>query len=285
VFLEWLSGHGVEIRSDKVMVTPAALDFQVGLYCAARDRLKELAAGVPQGTPGVVAVTIKCHYEMSLSCQGCTACLLPAFLPFGADAEGPQPIMPCACEGDLNGAATAALLHALNPTVPPLFGDLVAFRPDHILLRNCGGSSVYWAGRSADAEKSLPRVSLRANLHGTSGSAVHYETPPGGPVTFARLFRQEGRFAMLLGEGKILAAAEGSRYDDPWPHTRLVLGVDSALFFRALPCNHGTLTEGSLAAQVETACRHADIAVYRCDQEPALHRLIGNRGSAGEARS
>jgi len=266
------------------MVTPEALDFQVGLYLAARDRLGELTAGEPLGSPGVAAATIKCHYEMSLTCQSCTACLLPAFLPFGEDAEGPRRIVPFACEGDLNGAVTAALLHVLNPTVPPLFGDLVSFRPDHMLLRNCGGSSVYWAGRSGDPARSLPGVSLRANLHGGSGAAVHYETPGGGAVTFARLFRQDGRFGMLLGEGRILSAAEGTAYDDPWPHTRLALGVDPALLFRAIPCNHGTLTEGTLSREIETACACAGVPVFRCDDEEGLRRLIRSRGAAGEGR-
>jgi L-fucose isomerase-like protein len=281
-FLAWLKGHGGEIEYDEVMVMPAALDFQVALYLAARDRLEELALGDSPGSPGIAAASIKCHYEMSLTCQGCTACLLPAFLAFGVDAEGPRRIIPFACEGDLNGAATAALLFALNTAVPPLFGDLVSYRPDHVLVRNCGGSSVYWAGRSADPARSLAGVRLRANLHGKSGAAVHYETPDGGDVTFARLFRQQGSFGMLLGEGRILQEAEGSSYDDPWPHTRLALGVDTALLFRAMPCNHGTLTEGRLASEIETACGYAGVPVFRCDEENGLRRLIGARRTASK---
>jgi L-fucose isomerase-like protein len=282
-FIDWLKGHGVEIEYDEVMVTPAALDFQVGLYLAARDRLDELAAGDPPGSPGIAAASIKCHYEMSLTCRGCTACLLPAFLPFGVDDEGSRRIVPFACEGDLNGAVTSALLFTLNKAVPPLFGDLVFYRPDHMLVRNCGGSSVYWAGRSTDPSRSLAGVSLKANLHGKSGAAVHYETPGGGDVTFARLFRQQGSFGMLLGEGRILPASEGSAYGDPWPHTRLALGVDAALLFRAMPCNHGTLTEGRLASEIETACAYAGVPVFRCDEEDGLRRLIAARRGVKES--
>ena len=175
LFLAWLASHGAEVRRDQRMVTTAALEFQVGLYLAARDRLDELDGGEP-GELSVAAASIKCHYEMSLTCQGCTACLLPAFLPFGQDAEGARGIIPFACEGDLNGLVTVALLHALDPSVPPLFGDLVTFRDDHMLLRNCGGASVYWAGRSLDPARSLPRVRLSANIHGRSGAAVAFET-------------------------------------------------------------------------------------------------------------
>jgi L-fucose isomerase len=278
-FFAWLASKGASVHRDAKMVTPASLDYQAGLYLAARDRLDEMER---HGGAPVVAAGIKCHYEMSIACQGCTACLLPAFLPFGVDAEGPRRIVPFACEGDLNGAVTVALLHALNPSVPPLFGDLVAFRADHVLMRNCGGSSVYWAARSSDPERSLPDVTLGANLHGKSGAAVHYETPAGGPVTFARLFRQDGRFGMLLGEGLVTAAGEGSRYEDPWPHTRLALGCDPALFFRAAPGNHGSLTEGALAREVEVACGYAGVPVYRCDDDSGLRALLRSRGTTGE---
>jgi len=281
-FHAWIKGLGAQIVYDDVMATPAALDFQVSLYLAARDRLRELGGGEGSASPGLAAASIKCHYEMSLSCQGCTACLLPAFLPFGVDAEGPQAILPFVCEGDLNGAATAALLHQLCPEVPPLFGDLVSYGPDHVLLRNCGASSVYWAGRSSDAASSLSKVRLSANLHGRSGAALGYETPPGGAVTFARLFREQGRFGMLLGEGKILAETPGSRYADPWPHTRLDLGVDTRLLFKAMPCNHGTLTEGALASEIETACAYAGVPVFRCDGDAGLHRLIAERAVSGK---
>jgi L-fucose/D-arabinose isomerase len=280
-FFAWLASQGAAVRRDPKMVTPASLDYQAGLYLAARDRLDEMES---DGGAPVAAASIKCHYEMSIACQGCTACLLPAFLPFGADAEGPRRIVPFACEGDLNGVVSVALLHALNPSIPPLFGDLVAFRPDHILVRNCGGSSVYWAARSIDPDSGLPGVTLGANLHGKSGAAVHYETPAGGPVTFARLFRQDGRFGMLVGEGTVAAASESSRYDDPWPHTRLVLACDPALLFRAAPGNHGSLTEGRLAREVEVACGYAGVPVYRCDDDSGLRALLRSRGAAGEQR-
>jgi L-fucose isomerase len=277
-FLRWLESHGTAVTYDAKMLTQAALDFQVALYLAARDRLAELAAD------GIAGAAIKCHYELSLTCQGCTGCLLPAFLPFGIDAAGPQPIMPFACEGDLNGLASLVLLHTLNPDTPPLFGDLVAYRPDHVLVRNCGASSVYWAARSSDPAQSLSRVSLEPNLHGKSGGAVHYETPacdklgPGrSGVTFLRLFREGGRFAVLLGEGMILGECDGSRYSDPWPHTRLALGVPPSLLFKAMPCNHGSLTEGRLAREVEVFCAHAGLPVYRCDDAESMHALLRDR--------
>jgi L-fucose isomerase-like protein len=274
-FLEWLRAGGASVVKDGRMVSDASLAFQAALVLAARDRIAVLEG---QGGAGSIAgASIKCHYEMSIACQGCTGCMLPAFLPFGEDGEGPRTVVPFACEGDLNGVASLVLLHSLAPLVPPLFGDLVGYAADHVLLRNCGGSSVYWAARSTDPSRALPRVTLAPNLHGKSGAAVGYETPSGGPVTFARLFRERGRFAMLLGEGGILDPTEASRAADPWPHTRLSLGVDSRLLFRAMPCSHGSLTEGRLSREVEAACTQAGVPVYRCDSEEGLRALLRSR--------
>ena len=279
-FSAWLSSHGAPVRFDGKMLTQGAYDFQVALYLAARDRLDELARDEPPGAPGICGASIKCHYELSISPQGCTACLLPAFLPFGEDAEGPRRAVPVACEGDLNGLATLALLHTINPAVPPLFGDLAVYRDDHILLRNCGASSVYWAARSTDSAASLARVSLEPTIHGRSGCSVHYETPAGGPVTFARLFRSGPEFLMFLGEAHVAEETETTRYSDPWPHTRLSFNSDPHLFYKATPCNHGSITEGSCAAEVEVLCAHAGIRVVRCDDDASLSRYLAERAKS-----
>jgi L-fucose isomerase-like protein len=277
-FLSWLVDHGVEIERDGRMVTQESLDFQTALYLSARDRLEELESGSPPDGRTIIGASIKCHYEMSITCAACTACFLPAFLAFGVDSEGKRDVIPFACEGDLNGVASLAMLHQLEPGVPPLFGDLVAYRSDHVLLRNCGASSVYWAGLSNDPAVSLPQARLRPNLHGASGAAIGYETPACSAVTFARLFRQNGSFAMLLGKGSILGHDAGSEYDDPWPHTRLSLGVDSRELFSAMPCNHGSLSVGDMTAEIEFLCAYAGLRVFRCDDDRDLRALRDSRG-------
>jgi L-fucose isomerase-like protein len=121
-------------------------------------------------------------------------------------------------------------------------------------------------------------------MHGKSGAAVHYETPGcdaleagAGGVTFLRLFREGGRLAALVGEGRVLAADRAPHYADPWPHTRLALGVSAALLVRAIPCNHGSLTEGRLAQELEVFCAHAGIPLYRCDDNDGLQALLRAR--------
>ena len=273
-FRRWLADGGAAVRPDGKMLTREALDLQVALYLAARDRLREL------GGESIAGVAVKCHFEVSTGPVGVTECLLPAFLPFGADAEGAQPVVPVACEGDLNGLVSSALLHALNPGVPPLFGDLVVYGADHVLLRNCGASSVWWAARGGRPERALSGVELLPNMHGRSGAAVHYETPGGPgtpPVTFARLFRADGAWGLFAGEARVAAPAEGGAYPDPWPHTRLRFPSDPYLLFQAAPCNHGSLTEGSFTRELAVLARYAGLRLVRCDRDESLRAYLEGR--------
>lgn len=268
LFLEWACGCGMKITKDNKMITESSLAKQAALYLAARDRLDELSDENIQG------VSIKCHFELSITDWGCTACTLPAFLPFKIDSEGTRKIVPTACEGDLNGLIGLLMLKNLNPEIPPLFGDLVEYRKDFVLIRNCGASSVYWAGLSSIPSETLPYVTFKPNMHGKSGAAVSYETPAVDEVTVLRLFRLRGKFCAVFGKGRILAQSSESTYSDPWPHTRIDLGVDNNLLFKVFPCNHTSLTVGDQTESLETICLLTGITVYRCDTDNGLKKLL-----------
>jgi L-fucose isomerase-like protein len=195
-------------------------------------------------------------------------------LPFTADQEGPKKIVPVACEGDLNGLMGLAILHFLNPDVPPLFGDFVEYTNDYILLRNCGASSLYWAARSGNPRENLSAADLLPNMHGKSGAALHYETAPGGDVTICRLFRRNGSFGLIFGRGMILMSNDDSAYSDPWPHTRISLEVDHQLLLESFPCNHASLTEGDYTGELEWLCRFWGIAAFRIESESDLRSLL-----------
>jgi L-fucose isomerase-like protein len=148
-----------------------------------------------------------------------------------------------------------------------------------VLLRNCGSSSVYWAGRSIDPKVSLPRVGLLPNIHGKSGSAVHYETPGGGgPVTVARLFRSPEGFGLYYGLAEILDATPESAYPDPWPHTRLSFASDPRLIYKTTPGNHSSLTEGDFIKELEVFCRYTGITGVRCDSDEAMKQFLDQGG-------
>ncbi len=142
-------------------------------------------------------------------------------------------------------------------------------------MSNCGASSVYWAGRSNDINVSLPRVSLLPQVHGKSGSTVHYITP-GGDVTLARLFRVKGQYLMYLGVGRVSddKSEVKMREGAPWPQTYVVFDSDPYLLYRTSPCNHGCVTEGDVTKEVEAFCRHAGVRVIRCDDNSSLENYL-----------
>jgi hypothetical protein len=49
-----------------------------------------------------------------------------------------------------------------------------------------------------------------------------------------------------------------------------VLPVDPYLLYRAVPCNHGSLTRGRHARSLETLARLAGLRLVRCDREASL---------------
>jgi L-fucose/D-arabinose isomerase len=266
-FIDWLKKSGVKIRPDGKMLTDEVLRFSAGHYLAARDRLAQMEG------ENILGTSVKCHFEVSTNCVGCTLCLVPGFLPFAADSEGARAAVPVACEGDLKALLTMVMLHQINPKAAPLFGDTIWFKKEGLLLSNCGSSSVYWAGRSMDPRVSLPHVELMPQLHGKSGSSVSYVTP-GGKVTYARLFRVKGRYFMYLGAGTV--PDDGKRIDRApgWPQTRVRFDSDPALLYRTAPSNHGHLTDGDVTPEVEAFCRQAGITVVRCDSDEGLRKYL-----------
>ena len=103
-FTAWLEKSVGKVAYDEKMLTRDSLSFQTAMYLAVKDRLEELKGENIRG------ISIKCHFEVSTTCIGCTECLIPAFLPFSSDVEGEKPVIPVACEGDINGLIGLMLL-------------------------------------------------------------------------------------------------------------------------------------------------------------------------------
>ena len=304
-FLGWLRQNKVSIRPDGKMLTEEVLRFSAGHYLAAKDRIAALHG------ENILGTSVKCHFEVSTDCVGCTLCFVPGFLPFGEDSEGPREALPVACEGDLKALLTMVMLHQINPAVPPLFGDTIWFREHSMLLSNCGSSSVWWAGRSSDPRKTLAHVSLEPQLHGKSGSSVFSVTPP-GKVTYARLFRVRGRYFMYLGAGEVPArraedrsragmAPDADRFRDrPVPsvcdlpiESRLPDGRGrdaprsrSSVAVRGFPSCAATATKACAAIWISAhrSERERDMAALRLGLIPA-HRPVMDRNFSIDRRA
>jgi L-fucose/D-arabinose isomerase len=275
-FYGWLTGNGLKIHRDGKMVTQAALEKQAALVLAARDRLAELASENIRG------VSIKCQPEI-YSEWGVNACSLPAFLPFAENEQGTQYAWPTVCEGDIKGLLTSMLFHAINPEVPPAFGDLVSVGDDHIEFANCGAGSVFWAGNSTKAGDVFPRVEAVANIHGQSGAAFRYFGVAAPQITVGRLTRINGRYYMQLGTGKELDSREflsktlGEREKGhlagTWGKVIVDLGVKADNFVKVIGANHLSATLGDVTSEVETVCRLWGIGVVRLDSDQDMRRF------------
>ena len=275
-FYGWLTGNGLKIHRDGKMVTQAALEKQAALVLAARDRLAELASENIRG------VSIKCQPEI-YSEWGVNACSLPAFLPFGENEKGPQYAWPTVCEGDIKGLLTSMLFHAINPEIPPAFGDLVSVGDDHIEFANCGAGSLFWAANSPRAKDVLPRVEAVANIHGQTGAAFRYFGVEAPQITVGRLTRINGRYYMQLGTGreldsrkfleKMLGEKEKAHLAGTWGKVIVDLGVKAENFVKVIGANHLSATLGDVTAEVETACRLWGIGVVRLDSDADMRRF------------
>jgi L-fucose/D-arabinose isomerase len=278
-FWNWCKENGMNFIPDTRMVTPEALEKQAALLLAARDRLAEL------GDENIRGVSIKCQPEIYAD-YGVNACTLPAFLPYAWNEEGEQQVLPTVCEGDVKGLLTSMLMHAVNPEVPPVFGDLVSVGDDHIEFANCGAGSLHWTGecgKDCRPREVFPRITARANIHGNSGAAFTYFGRNFGCVTIGRLTRVNGNYYMQLGTGEALDAETflTGRLGDKEPmHLagtwgKIVIGMDftAANFVRAAGANHLHAAAGDWTREITAACRQWNIPVVRIDCDAEMERF------------
>ncbi|MCO6452253.1 MAG: hypothetical protein J5I90_15835 [Caldilineales bacterium] len=276
-FLDWLLANGTTILYDDLSASPRNFQVQMAYYLAARDRLQELSG------ENIVGVSIRCQPTLSVE-YGIVGCTLPAFLPFGFDDLGPKPIISTVCEGDIKGLMTSVLLQQIRPDVGPIFGDLKYVGEDFFAISNCGAASVWWAGKSNDPAKSLPNVTIQANVGGFTGAAVGF-MGQAGPVTTARLGRVKGQYVMHLGVGESVEVSGAVRekvmgfFGQMWPNVMVSLGTDPDLLFRIAASNHPVATDGDVSAEVTYACRQLGIPIVRLDSNDSmrehLDRLAG----------
>jgi len=171
------------------------------------------------------------------------------------------------------------LLQQIRPEVGPIFGDLKYIGEDFFAISNCGAASVWWAGKSNDPAKSLPNVTIRANVDGFTGAAVGF-LGKAGPVTTARLGRVKGKYAMHLGVGESVAV-EGavkdkvmSFFGQMWPNVMVRLGTDPDLLFRVAASNHPVATDGDVSQEVTYACRQLGIPIVRLDSNESMREYL-----------
>lgn len=258
-FIRWLEKNGASIEYDGGRSTPGNLERQAALYLAARDRLCELA------DENIGGVSIKCQPALSEK-YGVTACMIPAFIPFGEDAEGRRDALPAVCEGDIKGLVTSMLLSNASGGAPPGFGDIRHVRRDgrpHLLVSNCGAASVHYANPGGSARGKISALRLSAQCQGAGGCAVGYAGPGFGAATLARLIRREGRYAMQYVAGESVDISKETIYKlgwgSMWPLSLFDIGLDIGDFVSRMGSNHYSFVPGDVTAELIFACCAAGI--------------------------
>ncbi|NHJ39388.1 MAG: fucose isomerase [Asgard group archaeon] len=271
-FKKWLIDNKCLIEYDDVMLSEEILDKQIALYLASKEILKEFYL---QGER-IIGTSIKCQPELSVD-YGITPCLLPAFLPFGIDHEGPKPIIPTVCEGDIKGLLTSVILFALNKEIPPLFGDLKIVNDDYFVIANCGAASAYYGGLSGDPKISLQKCTIKAQCQGIAGGAFGFRTPTSNnEITYARLIRLDTNYIMQIGTSKIVTLKDNQQmgWGITWPHTAIKMKVPLELMVKAIGTNHLSLTLGNYVAEMKHVSKLLGIPIVLLDNEDSIQNFL-----------
>jgi L-fucose isomerase len=259
---EWLEKHAAGVHYDGDRLTPELLERQVRSYYALRQIIDEWHLDFT-GIKG----------QPELTNNFATTDIAEAFLNDPYDWDGPKEPHICATEDDMDGALTMQLMHKITGT-PVLFADVRHYFADRGIwdLENSGQHATWFAGRSDDPEVNMSQVHLYPEefYFPAGGASVHHLAAP-GPVTLARLSRQDGAYRMQVTLGEM------ERYDDEtnerlmrqstyvWPHAFTRMAAPAEVFLGRFGANHIHAVPGDITAALSGVCRFLGIVEDRLD--------------------
>lgn len=250
-YLDWLKANAGDITYSGIF-TPLSLRRQINCYLAVKDIVGECAYDF---------ISIKCQQELSDGYA--LQCPVIAMLNDNYDAEGYKKAIPCACEGDNDGALTMEILSLIGGGMPSSLMDIRLMEPDkdELILANCGGAPTYYAGRSSDPRENLKQVYLMEHVFGDAGGAAVQFVCAKGPVTLARLFRVNSHYRMGLLEGEFQAMdrEELRKTTYCYPHGFVKAKMDFRLFAQTMGTNHIHTLPGHCKDTLKTFCDILDI--------------------------
>jgi L-fucose/D-arabinose isomerase len=190
--MAWLTRTAGKVAYNDAKFTPEKLAFQARCYLATLEIIGEM---------GLDFVAIKCMPD--LTTHFVPQCISAALLPGPFDHNGRRDPIMMACEADGDAALTMEILKEVSGGLPVLFMDVSYIDDDRgtFYFPNCGAFCAWYAARSADPAENMRRVELRpANRPG--GGAITYFTTAPGPLTLARLYRENGRYRLAIIRGE-----------------------------------------------------------------------------------
>ena len=193
--MTWLTRSVRDVAYNDDKFTPEKLAFQARCYLATMEIIREMALDF---------VAIKCMPD--LTTHFVPQCLSAALLPGPYDHEGRRDPIMMACEADGDAALTMEILKEISGGKPVLFMDVsyIDDAQDTFYLPNCGAFCSWYAARSDDPAQNMQKVELRAANRPGGGAITYFTTAP-GPLTLARLYREDGRYRMAIIPGEAVS--------------------------------------------------------------------------------
>ncbi len=254
--MAWLANSARTVAYNDDKFTPEKLAFQVRCYLATVEIIREM---------GLDFVAIKCMPD--LTTHFVPQCISAALLPSPYDADGKRAPIMMACEADGDAALTMEILKEISGGKPVLFMDVSYIDDDRgtFYFPNCGAFCSWYAARSDDPQDNMKHIELRpANRPG--GGAITYFTTAPGPMTLARLYREDGRYKMgiISGETINISTAEydtfmQARGSHQLPTAFLKLDVNVERLISGFGSNHVMGVAGNRVEELVHFCELMDI--------------------------
>jgi len=213
---------------------------------------------------------VKCQDE--LSGRYCTVCLLSAFLnnDVGPDGER-KPIVPVACENDMDSALTQLMMHLVTGE-PSGFGDFRDVEDGVLYIVNCGQHPPYFFGDpDMDSAEKLDLVEYMGQevFYDAGGSSVRGRTPGGHLMTIARLGRENLRYGLVAAVIETLDVdpSEHERYNPSWPIIKGRITMPDEELIGVWPCNHLGFCYGDITPELAEVAHRLDIGYTIYDGE------------------
>jgi L-fucose isomerase len=265
--MTWLTNSVAGIDYNDKGLTPEKLAFQVRCYLATKEIVAEM---------GLDFVAIKCMPD--LTTHYVPQCISAALLPGPYDADGHKEPMMMACEADGDAALTMEVLKQVSGGKPVLFMD-VSYIDDErqtFYFPNCGAFCSWYAHRSDRPAENLKEVELRP-ANRPAGGAITYFTPAPGPLTLARLYRQNGNYRMAIISGETVSISQEeynafveARGSHQLPTAFIKMDINIEKFIGEFGSNHIMGVAGTYVQELKYVCDMLDITPVVMNNRPLI---------------
>ncbi len=201
-------------------------------------------------------LAIKCQPE--LSNRYVVQCLNVQILNDPYDAEGTKEPIACSCEADNDGALTMQILKLITGGQPVALQDIVLVEDRKMVLANCGATASYFAGLSDIPEKNLKSVYLQPHGFGAAGGAATQFVIAPALFTYARLFRKEREYKMVIMRGETITKSI-EELDTFKPTSFVEININSHDFLRYFGSNHIHCVRGDYVKDLIEFCNYMNI--------------------------